>query len=570
MAVPVLGVTYLLLGKLGAMSGAKLIVLVALLPLAAVLVALGLPLVRERRLVLGGGFLWFFVVYCAFFLLAAGGRVLEGKRTLVEGFTGETPTNVLGLNRLGDWHYAVAPRTPEANDLLVIALPTFAGREVEDARQAEIGLIRMAIAQRAKGIAFDYDMSDSSALDRSLCHWVQRAESASVPVVLGYVLETKNGKAHRRLPARTIANCVRNDRLGTLAGVREADGYVRMVPTSHQGNEQLRSFSYLIASVLAGERKLPDVGLAQFVAPEGRIDTLAGMPDDAAARSMDHRFVIVGSDRPDDVHSTPYGKLPGVLIHAYAANALRADRVIRRLDVLWMLPVILVLCYVLVLLQSYGGLRPLLIGAALIAIAVVLSAAFAMRMRLVWIDVSYPLIAIAGLTSVLSGGARLKWERVWAPKEALVKKDAGPGAPVPVRFDVFLSHNSADKSKVIELATLLQDRKLKVWLDVWELVPGRPWQQALEEVIATVGSAAVLVGRDGIGPWEEPEMRACLDEFVHRKMPVIPVLLPGAAATPQLPRLLRQFTWVDLRDGLEEARVDRLEWGITGIKPRRA
>lgn len=583
-AVPLLVTTYLLLDKLGSLSDSKLIVLVALLPLAAVLVALGLPLVRERRLVLGGGFLWFFVVYCVFFSLAAGGRVLEGKRTVVLGFVGDTPSNVLGLNRLGDWHYAVAPKTPEANDLLVITLPSFAGRPVEEARQAEIGLIRMAIAQRAKGIAFDYDMSDPSILDRSFCHWMQQAESASVPVVLGYVLETTNGKVHRRLPAPTIAACVRDDRLGTLAGVREADGYVRMVPTSHEGKEQLRSFSYRIASVLAGERKLPKVGLAQFVAPEGRIDTLAGMPDDAASRSMDHRFVIVGSDRPGDVHSTPYGKLPGVLIHAYAANALRADGVIRRLDVQWVLPVVLVLCYVLVLLQSYGGLRPLLIGAALIATAVVLSAAFAMRMRLVWIDVSYPLIAITGLTAVLSGGARLKWERVWVPKEAMGKTgaaapeaegagrgpDVGTGAPVPVRFDVFLSHNSVDKPAVIELATMLQDRRLKVWLDAWELVPGRPWQQALEEVIMTVGSAAVLVGRDGIGPWEEPEMRACLDQCVHRKMPVIPVLLPGAAATPQLPLFLRRFTWVDLRDGLERAGIDRLEWGITGIKPRRA
>ena len=113
-AVPVLVTVYLLLGKLGSVSDARLIALVALLPVAAVLVALGLPLVRQRRLVLGGGFLWFFVVYCVFFSLAAGARVLEGKRTVVLGFTDETPSNVLGLNRLGDWHYAVAPRAPEA------------------------------------------------------------------------------------------------------------------------------------------------------------------------------------------------------------------------------------------------------------------------------------------------------------------------------------------------------------------------------------------------------------------------------------------------------------------------
>ena len=80
----------------------------------------------------------------------------------------------------------------------------------------------------------------------------------------------------------------------------------------------------------------------------------------------------------------------------------------------------------------------------------------------------------------------------------------------------------------------------------------------------------MLVGKDGIGPWEAPEMRACLDECVRRQMSVIPVLLPGASATPALPLFLRRFTWVDLRKGLDEGSVDRLEWGITGIKPRRA
>jgi len=245
--------------------------------------------------------------------------------------------------------------------------------------------------------------------------------------------------------------------------------------------------------------------------------------------------------------------------------------VIRRLDVRWVLPGILVLCYVLILLQSYGGLRPLLIGAALISVAIVLSAVLAMRTQLVWIDVSYPLLAVAGLTAVLSGGARLRWARVRPPRATAARTDAAePNAQVPARFDVFLSHNSADKPTVIELATLLRDRKLNVWLDAWELVPGRPWQQAIEDVIETVGSAAVLVGKDGIGPWEAPEMRACLDECVRRRMSVIPVLLPGASATPQLPLFLRQFTWVDFRDGLDDAKVDRLEWGITGIKPRRA
>jgi hypothetical protein len=62
-------------------------------------------------------------------------------------------------------------------------------------------------------------------------------------------------------------------------------------------------------------------------------------------------------------------------------------------------------------------------------------------------------------------------------------------------------------------------------------------------------------------------MRALLAEFVKRKLPVIPVLLPGADKEPELPLFLQAFTWVDLRDGVTEENLDRLVWGITGQKP---
>lgn len=131
-------------------------------------------------------------------------------------------------------------------------------------------------------------------------------------------------------------------------------------------------------------------------------------------------------------------------------------------------------------------------------------------------------------------------------------------------FDVFLSHNSKDKPAVREIAEALRERGLRPWLDEWELIPGRVWQEALEETIQTVRSAAVLVGRDGLGSWEDREMRSCLEEFVHRDLPVIPVLLPGAPVKPELPLFLRSLTWVDLREGLTKEGLDRLAWGITG------
>jgi len=148
--------------------------------------------------------------------------------------------------------------------------------------------------------------------------------------------------------------------------------------------------------------------------------------------------------------------------------------------------------------------------------------------------------------------------------------DTGEGeaaVPKTAPFDVFLSHNSADKPTVRALAKALKQRELRVWLDEWELVPGRPWQEGLEKIIGSVRSAAVLVGSDGLGPWEEPEMRTCLTQFVKRRSPVIPVLMPGAPKEPALPLFLAELTWVDLRGGLTDEGLDRLQWGITGKKP---
>ena len=72
-------------------------------------------------------------------------------------------------------------------------------------------------------------------------------------------------------------------------------------------------------------------------------------------------------------------------------------------------------------------------------------------------------------------------------------------------FAVFLSHNSKDKPAVGQLAEELKKRGLHVWLDEWELIPGHLWQEALEEIIRTTKSAAVLVGADGFGPAADRE-----------------------------------------------------------------
>ncbi len=134
-------------------------------------------------------------------------------------------------------------------------------------------------------------------------------------------------------------------------------------------------------------------------------------------------------------------------------------------------------------------------------------------------------------------------------------------------FDVFLSHNSTDKPIIREIGKGLQRRGLNVWLDEWELAPGTQWQAHLEEAIENTRSAAIFVGADGFGPWEQTESRACVSQFVSRGLPVIPVKLPGFPAAKELPLFLFQFTMVDLSEGVTEESLDRLVWGITGKRP---
>ncbi len=132
-------------------------------------------------------------------------------------------------------------------------------------------------------------------------------------------------------------------------------------------------------------------------------------------------------------------------------------------------------------------------------------------------------------------------------------------------FDVFLCHNAADKPAIRWTAERLRERGILPWLDEAELTPGRPWQEELENQISHIRAAAVFVGPSGIGPWQTREMRAFLNQFAERGCPVIPVLLPAAAA-PELPLFLRDMTWVDL-GAQDKAGIDRLVWGITGRKP---
>lgn len=134
-------------------------------------------------------------------------------------------------------------------------------------------------------------------------------------------------------------------------------------------------------------------------------------------------------------------------------------------------------------------------------------------------------------------------------------------------FDVFLSHNAAEKAIVIELSSRLRCRGLRPWLDEWELRPGSSWLEGLEKGLKSCRSCAVLIGKAGFGVWHEKEMQAAL-VAQGPDYPVIPVLLPGASDRGEIGTFLSLMTWVDLRNGIDDnTGLDRLIWGITGLRP---
>lgn len=132
-------------------------------------------------------------------------------------------------------------------------------------------------------------------------------------------------------------------------------------------------------------------------------------------------------------------------------------------------------------------------------------------------------------------------------------------------FDVFLCHNSKDKAVVKAIGEQLKERGLLPWLDEWEFRPGFPWQKTLETQLDKIKSAAVFIGSQGIGPWQDMEIDAFLRKFVSRRCPVIPVILEGCEGLPKLPVFLEGMMWVDFRKKDPDP-MEQLLWGITGEK----
>ncbi len=119
---------------------------------------------------------------------------------------------------------------------------------------------------------------------------------------------------------------------------------------------------------------------------------------------------------------------------------------------------------------------------------------------------------------------------------------------------VFLSYNRRDNPEVERLAIALRGRGLNVFKDDWYLSSGDHWPSALERRLADCSAVAVVIGPNGLGPWQQREVYAAIDREVREhaagrsEFRVIPVLLAEASRTYAGLGFLSQNVWVEAWD----------------------
>lgn len=138
------------------------------------------------------------------------------------------------------------------------------------------------------------------------------------------------------------------------------------------------------------------------------------------------------------------------------------------------------------------------------------------------------------------------------------------------QFDVFLAYNSLDKVKVRFIHEKLKRRGLNPWLDEEQIRPGQAFIDEIQQAIPFVKSAAIFIGLQESGKWQDLEFQAFIFQFVSRRIPLIIVLLPGVRSLPQHLEFLKLFRSVSFAEGIDDENALRLlEWAITGRKPKR-
>ncbi len=356
----------------------------------------------------------FLAIYCSVFAVASASDLLVWRRMpqAYEGQTGSGRGWILPVT-FGDWRYWVAPRSSSRpNNPVVVLLDHPQGATSEWLRWQDRRIIEMARKGGALGVAFDVTFTGPAEIDALFCKSVT---DSGFPVLSAYEFRKDEvlglyaiSPDTQQLPCLPLVN------QGHAMGLAEADERVRTIPLFWSGVKgrqaplSVRVAQCIYSQCASNDLPVPNDRLLRFLPPSaGTLTVIEPNKLDALERNptvLQDRFLLVGEGSGTDVFNTPFGRLPGTVVHAYAIDSLLASHYITRPPAWLSACVVFASCYILTLLAALQmSTRRLVIAAAGITIMVVAVAAAAMHFSAVWLDVIYAVVATWLLLPLLLG-----------------------------------------------------------------------------------------------------------------------------------------------------------------------
>jgi hypothetical protein len=121
---------------------------------------------------------------------------------------------------------------------------------------------------------------------------------------------------------------------------------------------------------------------------------------------------------------------------------------------------------------------------------------------------------------------------------------------------VFLSYSSADRA----IVEVVHDRLMAAGVSVWDdrkIQPGSIWLHEIELQLSAAGFFVFFISPSSVGSkWAMQELQVILHRQVSGESGAI--ILPVILANADVPPLLRQFQWIDLRNGDFEKGIGQL------------
>lgn len=120
------------------------------------------------------------------------------------------------------------------------------------------------------------------------------------------------------------------------------------------------------------------------------------------------------------------------------------------------------------------------------------------------------------------------------------------------QYHVFICYNSVDRTLVNRLDDSLKAQGVITWYDRTDVTAGDRHTHEIESVIDSTPCAIIAMGPNSLGPWQEQEYYALLQQAIARRkngsqLRIIPVLLAGAEGIDELPPFLGIHSVIDLR-----------------------